>query len=311
MTKTPKIGDTALIIVESPFQLLCAYEIITRYRLNYILAIRKSGLGRNDEQLKMTAEALGLHYVEIVVRVRKFTQDILRAWPQIFSILARSYNHLLLGSYYSGFIRMLRRGIRADRTWLLDDGLASLKAQSDMIKSGRIYDLATCLELQELPGQTILQHRLESVAALNSIIYTEDSLFIGQPFVEKGIVSNAIYNDILGISRRASANRLTYIPHRAENTQRVVELQRTFDLDIHYPSTCIELDLVQRGQAPLQVFNVLSTAAFTIARMFPRTTVTIFPAPLKGVSPPWVEIIEYAYSIDNMNINNTVAARAI
>lgn len=306
--RTPKPNDKALIIVESSFQLLCAYEVISRYQLDYVLVVRMTGVGRNDEQLKQTAAALGVKCVEIVVRVNKLGLDMLTVWPRLLPIFARRYRHLFLGSYFSGFIRVLRRGLRADHIWILDDGLATLLAQAEMARSSQIHDLVTCLQLSELPGQTVLHHRLESVIALNPVDYTDGSLFIGQPFVEMGMMRSEDYNAILAASRASSPARITYIPHRVEDVERVAALQRTFDLDIHYPPTCIELDLVRGGRIPRRVFSVMSTAAFTIARMFPETMVTIFPAPLEEVDPQQRETVEYARTIANMSIDETVAA---
>jgi len=308
--KMPKPGDRALIIVESSFQLLCAYEVISRYRLNYVLVLRMTGVGRNDEQLLQTASALGVSCVPIVARVHRLAADMLWAGPKLLPLLMRRYQHLFLGSYFSRFLRMLRRGVQARHTWILDDGLATLEAQADMAKSGRIQDLATCLELPELPGQTILHHKLESIVGLNPIEYTDRSLFIGQPFVELDMMRARDYEDILAFSRETSKSRLTYIPHRAESAERIAGLQRAFDMDIHYPPTCIELDLVRNGEVPRQTFSVMSTAAFTIARMFPGTTVTIFPAPLEGVDPQQRETVDYARTISNMRINELVGAGA-
>lgn len=304
----PEPHDKALILVESSFQLLCAYETISRYSLDYVLALRMTGVGRNDEQLKRTAAALGVRYVEVVARVQKIGFDMLSAWPILLPLLTRRYKHLFLGSYFSRFIRILRRGVRAERIWIIDDGLATLLAQAEMVKSGVTYDLVTCLELPELPNQTILHHKLESILALNSVNYTDRSLFIGQPFVEMSMMRKEDYDDILAASREASKSRLTYVPHRAENAERVAVLQRSFDVDIQYPITCIELDLVREGKIPRQVFSVMSTAAFTIARMFPETTVTIFPSLLEGVDPQQRETVDYARTIRNMKISETDAA---
>lgn len=308
VARTPKPDDTALIIVESSFQLLCAYEVISRYRLDYVLILRMTGVGRNDEQLRQTAAALGVRYVEIVARVNRLAFDMLSAWPRLLPLFTRRYRHLFLGSYFSGFIKVLRRGVRADHIWILDDGLATLLAQAEMAENGRVQNLVTCLQLPELPGQTVLHHRLESVIALNPVEYADSALFIGQPFVEMGMMESEDYDDILAASRAASPARITYIPHRIEDVERVAMLQRTFDLDIHYPPTCIELDLVRGGTIPRQTFSVMSTAAFTIARMFPQTSVTIFPAPLETVDPQQRETVDYARTIANMVIDETVAA---
>lgn len=305
--KGPEPHDKALIIVESSFQLLCAYEVISCYRLDYTLALRMSGIGRNDEQLKQTADILGLVYVEIIARVQQLSIDMLSAWSKILPLLARSYKHLFVGSYYSRFIGALRHVVRAERLWILDDGLASLRAQADMAKNGRIHDLVTCLQLPELPRQTILHHRLESIIALNSIKYSDSSVFIGQPFVEMGMMCKEDYDGILAASRDSSEGRLIYVPHRNEHVDRVSEISNFFDLDIHYLPTCIELHLVLKGDVPRQVFSVMSTAAFTIARMFEGTVVTIFPELLKGISPQQRETVDYARTIRNMKVCETIA----
>jgi len=311
MTALPLPGEKSLLIVESPFQLLCAYEIISRYRLDYVLILRMSGVGRNDEQLRLTAQILRLAYVEVVARVGMLKKDIFRAWFRLLPLLGRRYAHLFLGSYYSGFIRVLRRILRSGRTWILDDGLATLRAQADMLRTGQVDDLATFLELNALPGQAILHHKLESVVALGVTRYVNQSMFLGQPFVEHGIMTTNEYNRIVRGCSEASESPLIYVPHRSECTKRISELKQTFDLDIHYPPMCIELDLVRKGEIPRQLFTVMSTAGFTIARMFPDVTVTIFPEPLQGSNAHLDELVACAQGMRNMNVAMAITASGI
>jgi hypothetical protein len=308
MTASPQPGEKSLLVVESPFQLLCAFEIISRYRVDYVLVLRMSGVGRNDEQLRLTAKILRLSYVEVVARVGMLKRDLLRAWLRLMPLLRHRYAHLFLGSYYSGFMRALRRILRSGRTWILDDGLATLRAQADMLRIGQADDLATFLELNALPGQAILHHRLESVAALGSTKYVDKAMFLGQPFIEHGIVSKNEYNQIVRRCSEATEAPLIYVPHRSESTKRISELQQSLGLDIHYPPMCIELDLVRNGEIPRRVFTVMSTAGFTIARMFPDATVTIFPEPLQGSNAHLGELVAHAQSMKNMNIETAITA---
>jgi hypothetical protein len=308
MSAQPQPGDKSLFIVESPFQLLCAFEVITRYELNYVLILRMSGVGRNDEQLRVTARMLHISCVEIVARVGMLRKDLLRAWSELLPLLARRYRHVFLGSYYSGLIRLLRRVIRSGHTWLLDDGLATLRAQAEMVRTGKAENLVTCLEPHALPGQTILHHRLESITALNATNYVNQSIFLGQPYVELEMISNAVYDSIVEACSKASVSSLIYVPHRSERTGRIAEMKLKFGLEIYEPPTCIELDLVKNGQIPRNVFTIMSTAGFTVARMFPEATVTLFPKFLYGTSAPVDELVAYARGFPNIKLDATVAA---
>jgi hypothetical protein len=302
-TSPPVAGASALLLVETPFQLLCAHEMIRAYALDHTLVLRMTGVGRNDEQLRRAAVVLGLEHVEITVRVGRHNVDTVLALPMLLLPLARGYDHLFLGSYFSRFIMTIRRVVRARNTWLLDDGIATFLAQDRMAAAtGKPFDLATLFDVAPLDGQTVLCHAFSHLAGLNDVDYADTTLFIGQPVVELGLMTRAQYWDIVSACKREAAAAMIYVPHRREDREHVDALLAEFGLKVHHPDVCVELHLVQTGTVPRQVYTCISTAAFALARMFPQCGVTILPSTMVDVSPHARAVLDHAATIPNVRI---------
>lgn len=304
----------ALLIVETPFQLLCAYEVISVCRLDYTLLLRVTGAGRNDQQLLECASILGLSYSQFRVRVGHHRVDALLAVPAITGHLLKRYDHLFVGSYFSRLLMSLRHVVRNDHLWLLDDGVSTFLAQDKMAAPGRQkHDLATFFRVPPLPGQTVVCHQFSSLAALSNATYADTSLFIGQPqtghtaYPEyRAAISRRDYFELLARCRAASPGPMLYIPHRVERSEDVEEIGRTFNVDVQFTSVCIELHLVKAGSVPRRIYTSISTAAFSLAAIFPDCTVTMFPSYFSSTVPHLPAILSYAGTIPNIRVSADV-----
>ena len=230
--------------------------------------------------------------------------------PKLLPPLLRRYDHAFLGSYISRFLMALRRVIRTQSIWPMDDGLATFIAQDEMAAKGvKPYNLATFFKVPALPGQEVVYHSFSQLGALAPTVYSEDALFIGQPTkasaahsLYRAQLEEADYLQILEKCRKESPGRMVYIPHRVEDLAYLETLRQRFDLDIQPTSTCIELHFARGGAIPRKVYTAISTAAFSLAAIFPECTVSIFPSSLMDVLPHTRAVLAYAREVPNMRI---------
>ena len=119
------VKNRVLFIVETPFQLLCAYEYIQRIDSEYDLFIRKSMVGINDEQINMMITDLELK-VTTFLRVKPgCKQHLIIACLKFLFYSSRSYSQVVLGSFFSGLQQFLAKLVFKKNLVLLDDGVAS------------------------------------------------------------------------------------------------------------------------------------------------------------------------------------------
>ena len=299
----PKPGATALLLVETPFQLMCAYEVIQEFGLDHTLVLRMTGVGRNDLQLREAASVLGLAHTEITVRVGRHNADTILALPRLLPPLLRRYDHLFLGSYFSRFIMAVGRVVRAANTWLLDDGMATFLAQDRLAAGGgKPRNLATFFAVSPLQGQTVLRHEFSRLASLNAVTYSDEALFIGQPLVELGLASRSDYRDILAACQSEAAGRMIYVPHRREDPEHVEAIGKDLGVDVVYPSLPVELHFLRKGVVPRRVYTCTSTAAFAFAGRFPRCDVAMLPSLMMNAIPHAPAVLDYARTIANIRI---------
>ncbi|WMN61180.1 hypothetical protein NI389_07285 [Pseudoalteromonas xiamenensis] len=122
----------SLFIVETPLQLMCAYEaIMGKHKDNYVLVLRESGAGNNDEQMTRVAQLLQLEYIKCKVHIDSVFRDTLKELFTLTRLLCVKYQELYLGSYFSRWQMMLRRVIRFNKLNLMDDGVATFLAQKN------------------------------------------------------------------------------------------------------------------------------------------------------------------------------------
>lgn len=84
--------------------------------------------------------------------------------------------------------------------------------------------------------------------------------FIGCPLVEMGIVSARHYQGYLEKIAQDFKETICYIPHRREDAQRVQELAKSLKWQVKSFDKPIELVLLEKGELPLGLIGLYSTA---------------------------------------------------
>lgn len=264
-----------LFIVESPLQLLCAYEAIQKYESKkYILLLRQTGRGLNDLHLKNCVIKLDLEYQEFILRTEYIKFDFLRSIFFWICIFCRKYEIVYLGSFYSSALRLIKKGLRADNFFYMDDGAATLRAQSEIRKNIHLkVNWFTFFNLHPVSNQEIHHHNFQKLKEVFSKEEKLGSYFIGQPIeFMMGFEKKDYIRCVRSIAQNFSATEpLKYIPHRIENIKYIENIE---NIEIKILDLPIELYFLSSNVAiPKVLYSCYSTALISLKSIFPEVDV--------------------------------------
>lgn len=254
-----------LYIVESPLQLLCAYESISENNQPYKLLLRMTGRGNNDLHLINCAQSLDVNFQKIVVRTEKVKFDLLLNIFKILRLSANKYETVYLGSYYSNFLKIFKKLLKCDEIYYLDDGLATLRAQEEILKKQVPVNWYTFLNLEVSNFQKIEKHDFSYLKKISKKNVGNDIFFIGQP-IEHMI--NFQLDDYINCIKKIveQHGRLYYIPHRVENLEFLNAIENIEIVKLDYP---IELYfLFYKNELPKKIYSCYSTGLITCNILF-------------------------------------------
>lgn len=268
----------ALAIVETPLQLLCAFEAIGG-DVSSRIVLRRTGVGNNDEQCAELAQRLDMRCLVVDAPVRSPLAMIL-ALLSMRRLILRRHGAVYLGSYYSRFIRMVGRFLRGEK-FFLDDGTTTITLQEEMQGRSSPPSLFTFFRVDALPGQRCERHSFSRVREIFSIKGSKGAYFIGQPFVELGLMDAEDYVRIVSAAKAMAGQYLLYVPHRVEAEEHLSALSDALGIDLFRPRMSIEMDFLAGGLGPESIFSCYSTALFTLSALFPDARcVALLPSSL-------------------------------
>ncbi len=259
-----------LYIVESPLQLLCAYEAIHSNRNEpYVLLIRQTGRGLNDKHLINCADKLELVYKVFVLHTENVYIGILRNLFLWCSLYFKRYKKVYFGSAYSSALNFIHSFIKTQEVIYLDDGAATLRAQLDMSnKTKNIGNWFTFFNISPLAGQNIIKHNFEKIKEKNNHYINENIYFIGQPVAAMmGFSVEDYIRCVREVANKCTDNEpLYYIPHRVENLDLIKDISNIRVIESIVPVEVYFLE--NKGSIPKEIYSCYSTALITLPVLF-------------------------------------------
>ena len=294
-----------IFIVETPLQLLCAYELINTLGGKYCLILRFSEVGRNDSQMVFSAKKLNLKYRIILIRTHHAYSDFLFGIFRLIDVFFNKYEIIFLGSYFSKFIKMFGLLIWSNKKYLLDDGVATLLAQKRMSANGHIIDLATFFDIPLLASQSKIKHSFEAIRKKFTLSDPKGNYFIGQDLVEKDYLTLDKYIDLIKIIITQHKGTLFYYPHRAESDKTISAISKLSGVNLIYQEACIEIEFLSNKIYPKNIFTCISTAIITLSAIYPKANIlTIIPKDFKTSDPHFHDILDYLKTLNNVRVFN-------
>ncbi|WP_168416799.1 polysialyltransferase family glycosyltransferase [Acinetobacter indicus] len=263
-----------IYIVESPLQIICAYESILQNKTDYCLYIRLTGRGRNDEQTILCAK-----YFDIRYKIFKFypNKKFLHFFINMlfwFELLLKPTNNLYLGSLFSNTLKILRKINKSKKVIYLDDGAATLRAYELMKK--KIMPKENLFTFFNTSGDHSLNVEVHNFTEIRKTLVNQETdfdYFIGQPYQHMLGFERADYiSCLMGVASKYTQSKpLIYIPHRMEDTQYIEKFKNLKILKLDLP---IELYFLKNNKGyPKKIYSCYSSALVTLHLFYPKTEV--------------------------------------
>lgn len=273
-----------LFIVETPFQLLNAYEAMCYFRVEkQRLIIRLSDNEIGNNQIKEIVKKLDLEsiakisFISINVHKKSIFQLL-----QIFSlkiglwISQASYKHIFIGEYESRFFQFIAP--YSSNLILLDDGFKTVITQKNFTSSHH-FNWFSLFNLTPYPNQTIYKNAYEAlgkkILSRGNSSESSEIIFIGSNLSEEGIISREYDVQLITkICARYADKTIIYIPHRAEDDSKLKKLtEKNANLKVNRLNFPIELLPLYSMVFPQFFISFYSTALITLKSIYKIETI--------------------------------------
>ena len=299
-------GEKNLYIVSTPLQLLCAIEAQHHFKTqNNVLVILffLIGNGKNIDQMFKLSEYFP--YNKLITYQANSGVNLSAFQKYIKKLKRYKYDYFFIG-YGTPIYRRMAANINYNKIYMLDDGIHSITVHSQLHNNtnnslsltqepknirkklrNAIYftkGIKVDSKLEDLNFFTMFD-----LEKYNDVI-THDFSYVRSLFLKSEEESNKVYilgqplkkaikmetSDYLGYLKEVldkHKNReLVYIPHRTEQIGEelgyLLYLNKVLILHINSP---IEIFFMNHGINPINIYAFMSSALFTINKMFPSS----------------------------------------
>lgn len=267
-----------LLFVESPFQLLCAFEAVSFFNLvDYLIIVRFSCNEMNDKQLDETIKFLNLpkkNFFKITIpsRWKRFSTivHLTGFLMKIFKVRCKN-TKVFIGNLDSTFFSFVCKVLCLEKPLLLDDGTLTLTLQKKFTIANN-YDLFTIFRfLKPLSNQSIFFNNFVSLRRLmvkDKIPREDKILFLGSSISEVSIISEEYYFDLMCEIANHYKKEIIYVPHRNERKEKVNKVSKIENISVVYLDCPIELLGCRFDYIPTLIASFYSTALFSLNTIY-------------------------------------------
>ena len=320
----------ALFMVNTPFQALCAIEVINRYSIiDYDLIVAYFSNENRLNQIYTILSLYSISYTPLLLSKYAIIKYLLKLF---FS--RNRYTVAFIGDFYtilSSFISVLSLK-RGSRIIYLDDGNSTIDIFKNRLAPDKVTNMYTlirsCVKFIAKTRYIEIEKYFFSIFSVTdnckySIIendfsfiqsvekdrnYEIESFFVGtvtDAFCkENGIIIEHYYNILEIIFSSIYKNRfsITYIPHGRDNDYVVKKLCSKYNIEYRTLDVCLELYLLKNIIRPKCLIGFSSSALYTVKRMFPETKVFNIQIISSNPSNEYIDIADYynEHGIENV-----------
>ncbi len=264
----------SLLFVESPLQLLNAYEAIQYFSLtDYKIFIRYSNNLKNDEQIRFILQKLKIkNSIEFTIKSEsKQLSDYLKLFLWKYRFLFKTdVDKLFIGNYDSGFLSLIMKQFKKEQIILLDDGAKTLSIQNGFTQNN-FYSLFTMYKLEPFNSQKIYKNEYINISnSLQSLQKDETKvLFLGTKLSESEIITEKYYLDLIHlISKYYKDKKIIYIVHRGESEENLRKIKQYKNITVKYLDYPVELYGLYEKEIPSTIASFYSTALYTMKNIY-------------------------------------------
>ena len=299
-----------LVLVSSPFQYLCAVEYLKCCGITapVIVADGSASCINSAKQLQLLYTTfLPAQLIHVVLQKQgDLTERIASYSWLVAEFTAISFDAVLIGDIRQQWMQDIACAVSSKRVVVVDDGAATLALHDYVLKPNdfllpvSMYQSAPvrrkfALQIKKAQGLALQQKKVSIFSIYNlgsaseglknefralmsgfCAVEQDEWHFIGSPVVEKGIISEALYNKAVedALAECPVSARAVYYVHRAED----VTVKQRYLMDLGYEIRTndlpYEMHLVEQSLKPRWITGLHSTCLFNLKLMFG----TSFPA---------------------------------
>jgi hypothetical protein len=267
------LTEKSLLFVESPLQLLNAYEAINKFNLiNYKIVIRLSSEELNDKQMKNIVNYLKIDNISYIL-IKTKNRTIFDYAKLIFNriqYLFTKVDKVFIGNYHSGFLNLIMKQFNKKKIILLDDGSKTIAIQNDFTENN-FYNIFSMYDIKAILNQKIYKNEYSCITKIckNKETRNQDILFLGMKLSEYGIISEEYYMELITkISNYYNDKNIIYIPHRGESQKKLSLIEEYKNISIKYLEYPVELYGLYEDTIPYKVASFYSTALLTMKNIY-------------------------------------------
>ena len=263
-----------LLFVESPLQLLNAYEAIYQFNLvNYEVIIRLSNEEINDKQIRYLVDFLNIENVEFVTinSRQKTLVDYMNLLIYKYKYkFSKKIEKIFIGNFDSRFFKLVMQQFKRNQIILLDDGSKTLDIQKQFSEN-YFYNLFTIYDITSIENQLIIKNEYTKLRTkLKKLNICKDKiLFLGAKLSEIGIIDEHKYIKLLQkISDKHKEKKIIYVIHRGESKNKLQKIGDIKNITIKSYDFPIELLGLFEKSIPYKVVSFYSTAILTMKYLY-------------------------------------------
>ncbi len=325
-----------LVIVESPFQLLCGIEAQHHFSSEKpILIVKYTREKKNNDQIDKLLATSTWH------SIIKFRTYFFISFSELFIIpymawmkwTRRKFRNIFLGESRNAVLQAFVANLQHENTFLLDDGNATYFVQSELKAGKSLHELViqgkynriftnlyyrilgvkskvfsvpfwfTCFDIEPIEGQKIY---INNFASLRSkYLDKKDSdesrfYFIGGNLSEAGVLplsEELRLLELIFVSSLREGKKILYCVHRRESEEKLKLILKIDDnISLRQAQYPLELDLVFEGTPIHKVASFYSSALITIKKIFNPADCKMYIIPQQFIAAPYKNEINSIYS---------------
>lgn len=288
------------IIVESPFQMLCAISFINQNLKNEINQIYFIN-DKVSKNIKMTKEIIKLLSFKSslfnIIDIRNtFIFKRYMVFFRLLLIVRKNNGTLIVGDLNQSYLRFICNRFYGKKI-AIDDGFGSIIAHdriingfnstTEVIKNILSFGYYKSIYPKDiefhtiysnyLNGENTFKHNLILGIEKNKLIKIERKLFfIGQPLINDGIVEESIYLDYLcNAAMIFQEHELFYLPHRRES-QEILEKIKEQNFSLINTKLIAELEFLTKQELPSVFLGFYSTALLNIKKVLNNKDISFY-----------------------------------
>jgi hypothetical protein len=261
------MDKTAVALIESPFQLLCAIEACAEFEIRSAkFYIRLVGQATADRLLLNLVALLDIdEYKTFILPVSAPAARKIWVWLRALHPI-RCSDYLILGSARSPALRVMGRF--GKEVIVVDDGLETVEHYLNSRPLEIADHVFTCF-IPPARFPKYIANELKTTRALRGAGERKCTVFVGSVLVETGKIEEARYcQSISAIVERERSGNLIYFPHRHECKEKLARLEKIDGLEIRHQNHILEIELLAQGLRPKRVYSYYSTCVTTLPLIF-------------------------------------------